>query len=170
MPVTAQPGCREPTQQIMHRSVISGNSMRHFVLFTVLLAITTIAPAADQIFKWQDDQGQTHYTATPPPPGHTGELLRIDTRSSAPERARPPTPPATTATGEQPSAPDPIATAAKASAEQCDVARRNLAVLEQGGADRRFQMPDGSITRLTPAALQEKIASNQEFLDSHCSN
>lgn len=142
--------------------------MCYLAAFMTLLAVATTAMADEQVYKWTDDVGRVHYGAAPPP-GLTAERIRIDTGSPAPTRAAEE---ATAATGEveqkKTAAAQPAPAKAAATPEQCEIARGNLETLQQGGADRRFRKPDGTVIRFTPEELKARIDESRAFLDEHC--
>ncbi|MDQ2693943.1 MAG: DUF4124 domain-containing protein [Pseudomonadota bacterium] len=110
-----------------------------------LILSTAPAPRAD-IYKWKDEDGNVHYTATPPPAGEYEVFGRSSTPPAAPAgegapepdsdpaAAEPPPdaepPPAPEIQDEPPAAIQPIDDQAAQRDEYCQRARTNLDILE----------------------------------------
>lgn len=61
--------------------------MRHisllFLNLAIVISVTFIPPAAADIYKWVDGEGNTHYTQHPPPAGIKGETMTSSAKVDA---------------------------------------------------------------------------------------
>ena len=148
---------------------------RILLLALVLPGTATLLPAhaSDHIYKWVDAAGETHYTQLPPPEGITATEVRrtpatdssgadaqlqqqveaMDKRLEAREKAE------TNAEME--------AEIARVSRENCEIARKNLAELQQGGV-KRYRTGDGQVIRLTEEDRQQRIAEANSQIQEFC--
>lgn len=150
----------------MHRSLF---------LVAALLCLAVPALAAEGFHKWYDEDGQVVYSQFAPPEGREGEVVE------------PPPPPA-----EDPAAAqrrlqeqqqrtadfleDKELASEKATEQQaaldrnqerCARARENLRLLS-GRSRQLFQMPDGTVTRLSEEDRQARRAEMQKVIDESC--
>ena len=149
-----------------------------FLGATLLLA----APIhAEDIYKWNDENNQVHYTQMPPP--HGIKAIRIQ-RSDVPSDEDESSPTAGTedetdqASAEDPFAEQPTsgddtgagededARLAKAMQKNCNNARKNLKTLSRGQV--RYVNPEGEIIRLTEEERQQRIAEAREQIGVLC--
>ncbi|HEX4779489.1 MAG TPA: DUF4124 domain-containing protein [Usitatibacter sp.] len=61
--------------------------MRPFLVIAAFAAMTAFAAAAQQMYKWVDEKGVTHYTDAPPP---DGKANKIDIHPTPPSGPVPP--------------------------------------------------------------------------------
>lgn len=105
------------------------------------LILSTAPALRADIYKWKDEDGNVHYTATPPPAGEYEVFGRSSTPAAAPaeEEAAPDPesdpaaaapPPAPEIQDEPPAAIQPIDEQAAQREEYCQRARTNLDILE----------------------------------------
>lgn len=109
----------------------------------IALALGASTAEAAKFYKWTDEQGATHYTAEPPPPGAKSSEVRVQAKPGAARPATPATPAAAAAPGKA-KADDKAKTKgqeqkAEASkgpeqyAEKCKGLRANLQAMEDHG-------------------------------------
>lgn len=141
-------------------------------LLPLLLLFSTALPAA--MYKWVDENGETHYSQYPPPDRDY-------------EALEPPPPPASDAGQAQQElegllqrqdeerqarqTAEEEAAAAEQQAEQrqkaCAAARHNLEILTTGGR-KRITGPDGVARYLPEEERQAKIAEAQKQIEEYC--
>lgn len=150
--------------------VILGFKRLCLVMTALLLSFSVNA----QIYKWVDENGQTHYSQTPPA---SGEAQQVDV---------PPPPPVdpeqaqeeVDALIEQQQAAEQAEQEARQKAEEeaeqqaireenCRIARQNLE-LYQNNPGRRVQDEDGNVTRLREEDRQQKMQELQQQIDEFC--
>jgi len=156
----------------------------------LLLATLLLLPSAhaEDIYKWVNSNGETQYTQMPPP--HGIKAIRIQSVAPAAERegdaASAEAPAAEAASGEEDAAgesadagddsgqdevaetPDRSDVLARASRENCEKARRNLAALNRGNV--RLRSADGQVIRLTEEERQQKITETNAQIELFCDN
>lgn len=142
--------------------------MRFAVLVGFLLLCAATAQA--QVYKWTDAQGRVHYSAHPPPGGQAQEI-RIappppSARPAATAEELPNTTPAET-TGAAKPAPNEDASQQAVFAQNCEIARENLAIL-QDLSIRRFSEDGGEAVYYTDEQRQAKIEQAQEMVATYC--
>ena len=96
------------------------SALPRLALLPVLLAAMTLASgpaAAQQVYKWKDAAGVTHFTAEPPPTGQHYEAREVDHHEAVPQAPQ-------AATDEQEASP------ARNEDPGCATARSNLALLK----------------------------------------
>ncbi|NQZ54581.1 MAG: DUF4124 domain-containing protein [Piscirickettsiaceae bacterium] len=146
---------------------------RQYCLFLVLL-IGVTAVSAD-VYKWVDQQGETHYSQSPPPQNQKAELIKA------------PPPPAINPADAQLEVDKLIAQQAedrKESQEQqavvqevakqeailrqnCQTAKHNLQQY-QDNPGRRYVDEDGNVTRIKEEVRQQKIKDQQNNIQEFC--
>jgi len=140
---------------------------RPWALLLLTLALALPAGAAE-IYRWTDEQGQTHYSATPPR-GVDAELVNVRAGRTPPGDSR--------AAGGAAAAADPEATPQAPARpqrdvaferRQCETARQNLEVMRSGGTNRRFRDPEGNIVRYTEEQLAREIARLESLAAQYC--
>jgi hypothetical protein len=125
-------------------------------------------------YRWTDDDGQTVYSqsppadgrpyrkigAPPPPPDADGARKQLDAMRQGQDERR----------QQQQQSEEEQRQAAEQQAameKNCDVARRNVSLLE--GAPRRpVRMPDGSVKRLTTEERQALLDEARQYLQDYC--
>lgn len=144
-----------------------------FFLFGLVLAVP--AAAAQGVHLWYDENGEAVYSQSPPPGGQPSRLVK------------PPPPPAESPevaqerlnqrlqkfedNREDEELAEEKAQEAKSEAaaaqQRCSEARRNLERLDSS-VRRRFQMPDGSVRRLTEEERQPMRAEYEKIIAEDC--
>ena len=147
-----------------------------FLSISLMIAGTaSMAGSTDKIYKWVDQNGAIQYTQFPPPAGN--EVLEV--RNAPPpaddpaaERAR--IQQETEALDERMEERKEAAAKAEQRAknrkirqENCAIARKNLAELEQGGI-KRYRLSDGTVLRLTEEDRQKRIADTEAEIAENC--
>jgi hypothetical protein len=145
------------------------------LIVPILLLIAPPLMAAGGVHKWYDEDGQAVYSQFSPPAGSESEIVK------------PPPPPAEAPEVAQQRLQEQLqrsadyledkALSAEEASEQqaaldrdrerCAQARKNLEVLN-GRARQLFQMPDGSVRRLTEEERQARRAQAQQAIDESC--
>jgi hypothetical protein len=141
------------------------------ILWFVLLVLTS-APLQAEVYKWQDDRGETHYSQTPPPgvpasklqphatPNHAGQpdprlkksLEAFDKRHQQDQEA-----------AQKRAA---AAQQAELKTQNCTRARTNLQTLQGHG---QIKLKEGDGYRMLPEGeRQAKIAEAQKQIDEFC--
>lgn len=147
------------------------------ILLLALVLPGTIASlpahASGEIYKWVDTAGETHYTQLPPPEGITATEVRrapaaessgadaqlqqqveaMDKRLEARDKAK--------------SNAEMDAEIARITRENCEIAKKNLAELQQGGV-KRYRTGDGKVIRLTEEDRQQRIAEANSQIQEFC--
>lgn len=142
--------------------------MMRFMIFGVALLVAIASGAQAQIYKWTDSEGKVHYGSQAPRDASAREL-RITpppAGASAPEQS--PISAAEPDTQEEAGAGEPDAERVAALRLNCEVARRNLRVLEDP-ANRRFTEPgrDEPIY-YTDEQRAARIAETQTQVERFC--
>lgn len=145
--------------------------MRKHLFLPVIMALFSLPCQAGDIYKWYKD-GRIIYGEYPPP-GIEAEKL---SRSSA-VRMKSQQPSAQELLKQSSQAEEKKARAEKIVAdaatykqqrsENCDIARRNLAMYQAGGR-HRFKLPDGSIKYLDEAETQSRIEEANGQIHDFC--
>ncbi|HSH30492.1 MAG TPA: DUF4124 domain-containing protein [Thiohalobacter sp.] len=141
-------------------------------LLPLTLLFSTGLPAA--MYKWVDENGQTHYSqypppdreyealAPPPPPASDAgqaqqELEQLLQRQDEQRQAREQAEQEAAAAGRQ----------AEQRQQACAAARHNLEILTTGGR-KRITGPDGVARYLPEEERQAKIAEAQKQIEEYC--
>lgn len=130
------------------------------LLCVPVLLISGNASSKD-FYKWQDDDGITHYSAHPPRNDRAAEKVRATniTGSAAPTNPNNSKKDAETAATEE-------AEPSKKNSERCAIAQKNLKTLEERS---RVRVKDGDSTRfLTPDEKQEMTESTRAQIKESC--
>jgi hypothetical protein len=139
----------------------------------ILFSISSLVQA--DVYKWIDQQGQTHYSQTPPPPGQSSTLIKT---------ARPPSLDAENQQKEidtliqqqadaqkqkeqQLQQQRQAAAEAEQKAESCKLARHNLQQY-QDNPGRRVMDSQGNVTRPSEEDRQEMIKKMQDAIKEFC--
>lgn len=148
---------------------IKSNKIRSTIFLTAILAaglISVAAVAAEDYYKWTDDEGVTHYSARKP---HNREAEAISIRTG--ERSTVPT---GSSSGEKQPSQRPAATentetdnTKLVDPERCKVARSNLDVL-RNNAKVRMKDENGEIHYLNEEEKAEKAREFQQAIDESC--
>ncbi len=146
---------------------------RQYCLFLVLL-IGVTAVSAD-VYKWVDQQGETHYSQSPPPRNQKAELIKA------------PPPPAINpadaqlevdeliaqqvedrkARQEQQAVVQEVAEQEAIRRQNCQTAKHNLQQY-QDNLGRRYVNDDGNVTRIKEEVRQQKIKDQQNNIQEFC--
>lgn len=143
--------------------------MRHIIALSAISLVLSLLSfsAAAKLYKWTDDQGQVHYGQTKP------------TNYPAVEVNAPPPPPSSAPdlnqkyadqireAGKQSSQQKDQKTANAANKTQCETARKNMQLLNQGGRIS-YQDKNGETVYLTDETLGAKKAETQKQIDFFC--
>jgi len=161
---------------LMTHSAKSGISRMLLLVIGLLGATAPLQQlAAKDVYKWVNDAGEVQYTQFPPPQGT--EAVEV----------KPPPPPADNPAAinsdldEQVEAMDERtqdreisakkssleAEIERVSRQNCEIARKNLAELQQGGI-KRYQTGDGKVIRLTEEDRQRRIAEANDQIQEFC--
>lgn len=113
------------------------------------------------MYKWTDEQGNVHYTQTPPPDREVQKILAPRPVDTPPEANQPAADkPAAGATPRPPSEED-----IRIKKQNCETARSNLDIYQNAP---RIRNEDGSITGWTEKERAEKIKESQEQIKKYC--
>lgn len=142
--------------------------MRLIVVTAILLACAASAHA--KVYKWTDSQGRVHYSAQPPPNAPASEVRIAPTPPSAratkdPAAEAPPSP-AEEETAEQPATGSDDARQA-AFRQNCEIARRNLTILEDRSV-RRFREDDSEAVYYTEEQRLARIEQAKKMVEVYC--
>lgn len=138
------------------------------LVFCVSLLVAQAAAAA--VYKWTDAQGRVHYSSQPPP-GQSAEAVKI--RQGSPAAAEQPPQANRAATADAPAqsaADEDAARQARREAlrKNCEIARKNLAALEDP-TYRRFRLEEGKEPEfLTDEQRQAQIVKARSQVQEFC--
>lgn len=132
--------------------------MRRTIVTALALLVCAAPLAANEIYSWKDARGVTHYSQTPPPAG-----VRFDVRRVAGTPA--------SATTTPTSAPTPASAASTANAagnaDQCALARSNVAALKGEGAVTQTGA-DGKPRELAANERADQLALSEAAVRAYC--
>ena len=134
----------------------------------VMAACLAHAPRseASDVYKWTDAKGVVHY-ADAPPVGQKYERVKVSsgatTTTAAEEEA-----PAEAAPAKQETQEEAMARYAAARAQNCKIARDNLAAFDQFGNVQKDVDGDGTPEVLTPEQRESEIARNRDLVARSC--
>ncbi len=137
----------------------------HRALLLVLVGACCVAPvAAEEVYKWTDEKGVTHY-ADAPPEGTKYQKLSVG-KGTARERADAPVvDPQADADAAAKAAAD---AAAKASSPNCLQARANMEVLQGNPVVRKDLDGDGTPEDVSGDQRDREIENAQKLIDVYC--
>lgn len=149
------------------------------VALALIMAAGIVVSAVSQaaIYRWVDEQGQVHYTETPPPAGNQDRGTRVRTLG-------PPTGAVEQGRQRSQAIQEQLKSIEKARAEanekqarqaedsarreaNCEAAKSNLAKLEVR-TNRRFQDSDGNVTMMTEEERLRKMEEAREQIEKNC--
>lgn len=133
-----------------------------FVPTLFVLSLLSQPSLAEDVYKWVDDQGQTHYSSLPP---KNKAVRKLKTRTGHSEPVS-----YTAAKAEAsstPAAPKKDALSAAESAARCRAARENLQTLRLHSRVR-VEGDDGQIRYLSPSEHGDKVTAAQEVIAESC--
>ena len=133
-----------------------------------IIAALAISAHAEEVYRWVDETGVTHYGSTPPQGVSATRVKTSGATSSAASTESGPV--ANEATTEQTSSNvDSNVNALKKQREQqCADERKRLATLRSGGTRIRMNNPDGSSRYLTIEEIQQEIKLSEQFVNGAC--
>ncbi len=125
--------------------------MRYAMIALCFCFLMTPVLAADQVYKWTDESGTTHFSGSPPD-GAESEQVKLD---------KPPSQPV----AEQ----EPEASAATDQAASCEQAKQNLSTLKTS-TTVDIQEADGSKRTLSTAERASMMESEQKRVELFCND
>ena len=141
--------------------------MKYLVCLLILISSSAYA---DGIYKWVDEDGDTHYGDVPPPSVHTEEL-RVDVVPGNPGKALPrletSDPGSSTTSSSSPDSPEPDPEMTDEQAKAiCKQAHLEIKVLNNSKRRSKVRNPDGSHRRMTTEERKaNRIRSEQDIKD-----
>ena len=130
------------------------NSRYGYLLALILLLAPFSMAQASKLYKWVDDDGQVHYSQTPPAHGRATELQL--------PRTAPPSQPATQPhTNET----DVLSQTRELRRHNCEVAQENLRIYQ---TSLRIRQADGQIIDLDTVTRQARIAEAEAMIEEFC--
>jgi hypothetical protein len=136
-----------------YRALASG------LLCLLVLVISSSASSKD-FYKWQDDDGLTHYSAHPPRNQRPAEKVRATNTTGTPAPTKEP------ASRDKPEAETEQVTTSKKNSESCAIAQKNLKTLQERARVRIKE--GGSFRYLTPVEKQDMEKSSREKIKEAC--
>ncbi len=145
----------------------------------ILLIFISVAADAAKYYKWQDEQGRTHYSAISPD-GKRSEEINIRTNSQnssknaktneASNKTAPITKqePATTAPEAMPLTETQLAQVREQEKKSCEVARKNLKTLAAHARVRVSDEGTGELRFLSPDEHAERKEKSQKAIKEYC--
>lgn len=140
----------------------------------IALALGASTAEAAKFYKWTDEQGATHYTADPPPPGAKSSEVRVKAKPGA---ATPATPAAAATTGKakaddkaKAKGQEQKADASKGPeqyAEKCKGLRANLQAMEEHGRVKEMTA-SGEARVLTDDEKNARLDETRREIKAFC--
>jgi hypothetical protein len=143
--------------------------MRLPALFALAALVAAPSALAQQVYKWKDADGVTHYSASPPPKEVTAEkmLLRGGTTSTVPET--PAEGDAAAADGTTPPAGDGLSANAMREREAaCITAQSNVEKLQNNPFITMDKDGDGSDELLSPEEHDAQLQRARRYAEEVC--
>lgn len=149
---------------------------RFLPLICVLLAFTSTSRAADkdEVYKWVDDAGEIHYTQVPPPNRDYEVMRRAAVPADDPAKIRSDLKEQVETMDKQQEEKaegakdaEQWARIQKLRRKNCEIAKKNLANLQQGG-QKAFMTPSGEVVRLTDDERQRRIDETNKQIEENC--
>jgi hypothetical protein len=136
-------------------------------LIVLGLCLSAGVASAQNVYKWTDAQGTTHYTDQPPPKGSQVSLVKLRGGAEASQPAASPAPPP--ASGDATAAaPSPLAAAEAATrARNCERAKENLTTLASGAMLVDSTDPT-TAKRLQPYQVEDAKRAAQGEVSTYC--
>lgn len=141
---------------------------RILTILALTLSLSPVVSQAEQIYRWVDDEGVTHFTAHPPKGRqsesvrtHTGHSEPVDYTSQYPgEEAE--------AEAESQTGDDNSRELSQQEVDQaCQTARQNLETLERGGRIT-LETEDGSRRYLDEEEIRERAETARQIMENAC--
>jgi len=151
-----------------------GKNMKYLVCLLILISSSAYS---DSIYKWMDDDGNTHYGDVPPPSAHTEEL-RVDVVPDNPGKALPrletsdpgsSTPESGTpdSSSTDSAQPDPEMTDEQANAI-CKQAHHGIKVLNNSKRRSKVGKSDGGYRRMTTEERKVYRKQSEQDIKDYC--
>jgi hypothetical protein len=138
------------------------------ILITLTSAMALTGTASAAMYKWVDEEGNIHYSQTPPagketetiapPPRVTapaGQQQKAEEEGESPAAAQPQSDKSETLDEHQ----------AEINRKNCETATKNLAIYQNS---KRIRTPEGKVMRLSEEMRQQKIEETQKAIDKYC--
>lgn len=140
----------------------------------IILLLSTPLSLAGGIYKWIDENGQVHYTQTPPPNTPAEQMKGAPPPADDPEAVRGDLQRQLDALDEQRAQRDEAFAEQKQKEEtarikkqNCETARKNLAKLRRGG-NNAYMTPEGEVVRLTDDERARRIEDAKQGIKDNC--
>jgi hypothetical protein len=147
--------------------------LRTYAVFIISALTAQSISAGGSIYKWEDENGEIHYSQLPPA-DRAAERLGATSSAASPAHAtgNPPNDRSRSAgdtgsDGEVPAGQGEQEPGGGDGKPNCDIARQNLANLEMAG-NRRYRTPDGEVRHLSEEERQARIAEARTQIESNC--
>lgn len=149
----------------------------HILALTLLLGATASQAQPDKYYKWVDDKGGVHYSARPPRdrPAQVIKTEREDSPAPTPPStpAKPGSKPTPAVPTTEPEAPAPANAAnarvlAAEAATNCEIARKNLNVLNTRARVRIKDDQTGEFRFLTPEEHAQWLQDSEAGVRDNC--
>ncbi len=153
----------------MHKKIMSFSFYRTLTLFLVF-CVNNLATA--EIYKWVDEQGNTHYTQTPPPEVDDIEKLDLpspvdtDAANQALEQRNKMLNELREERNEKRELQQNNESEVVKNEQQCEQARKRLASYQRPRVN--VKNPDGSQRNLTEEERQAEIQKSKEYIKKAC--
>ncbi len=138
----------------------------------ICIALSMNSPmASSEIYRWKDENGNVHYSATKPRDSESESIKVRNKPSSDAERMKKNLQQKREAAAAAKQKDGPKESFKRqASKEQCDLAKSNLETLSTGIRVKRTDEKTGEISYLDDEARNEEKSYNKNFIDMYCSN
>ena len=152
-------GCASlgPTRRYYRRTTAEDSSMRATIMILIALFIAAPLAQAEQFYKWQDDKGVWHFSATPPK-GQAADKLKVRTQAGR----------STDETEDEESDADDAEKPAATESVNCTTARNNLTVLNNNPVVSKDVDGDGVAENLSLEQHQEEISFAEQQIAAFC--
>ena len=146
--------------------------MKYLVCLLILISSSAYA---DGIYKWFDEDGNTHYGDVPPPSVHTDEI-RVDVVPDNPGKALPrletSDPGSSTTSSSGPGSPDGAEPDPEMTDDQvkaiCKQAHYEIKVLNNSKRKSKVRNPDGSHRRMTTEERKAHRKQSEQDIKDFC--
>jgi hypothetical protein len=126
------------------------------------LVLCTFSSVAGDFYKWEDENGVTHYTSTPPKDAENTKVRTYNTKGSPVSATTAKTEDKTKTT----SIPTAVSEAPKKDPERCKLARKNLETLKQHARVRIEE--NGKLRYLSEKEHAQKMDDAQKTIKDNC--
>lgn len=138
----------------------------------VLLAVAVLLPsahAAQSVYKWVDDDGVTHYSQQPPPPGREVQLIDPNTSTDTQQASKPSSDSASGGNADGSGTSSERGGGPKNMTEFCNQVRERIATLESSDPVS-VRQPDDTLKRLSDEERAQQLERARGQLQQHCSD